>query len=226
MGAKAKTYSQTWAGAYRNPEGERKGEGKERLQEPKESRTPWEHGPQKSTRQGSQGLPETEEAITSLYGSVLGPLHVYYACVAWSSCGTPDSGSGRYLWLFACSWDPALPNGQPYLALTEFVPLLIVSCYVIWLISLGGLLSSEGKQKSGGGGNCSQDILYEIRINLKKEREHAKELCGKHSCGYYEHHEQEKIPDQGSEELSLWREEVLGCPTVGCNEWEVRDNVQ
>ena len=42
----------------------------------------------------------------SLYGSDLGPLHIWYGCVAWTSCETPSSGSGRYLWVFHLFYRP------------------------------------------------------------------------------------------------------------------------
>ena len=49
-----------------------------------------------SNHQGSLGLKETEPS-GSQYGSDLSPLHIYYGCVAWCSCGTPKSGSGGCL---------------------------------------------------------------------------------------------------------------------------------
>lgn len=70
-------------------------------------------------------------------------------------CGTPNSGSEGALDSFACSWYPFPPTGVlcPILIL-GFVPSFIVSFHAIfiWLISLGDLLISEGKQRRSGSG--------------------------------------------------------------------------
>ena len=57
---------------------------------------------------GSQRLKQQPH---SLHGSVLGPLHVCYSCVAWCFCETPNSGIGGVSDSFACSWDPFSTGG-------------------------------------------------------------------------------------------------------------------
>jgi len=54
---------------------------------------------------------------------------------------------------FASSWNPFPPAGllHPTL-LWEFVPGLTVNCYAVRLITLGGLLFSEEKQRRDGSG--------------------------------------------------------------------------
>lgn len=49
--------------------------------------------PIESTYLGSYGLTETELANMDPVGSELGPLHIPYGCVAWSSYGIPSNGS-------------------------------------------------------------------------------------------------------------------------------------
>jgi hypothetical protein len=50
----------------------------------------------------------------SLHGSNLGHLHICYGCVAWCSCGTPNSASGRAVSdSFTRLWDTFRPRGVP-----------------------------------------------------------------------------------------------------------------
>ena len=97
----------------------------------------------------------------------------WYGCVVWCSYGTSNSGSWGVSDSFACSWVALSSLYTKACAYSYCISL----CYV-WLISLGGLIFSEGKQRRsgrqgvGGGmdgrGGCGQDVLYE-RINLKKK---------------------------------------------------------
>jgi hypothetical protein len=53
----------------------------------------------------------------SLHGSNLGPLHICYSCIAWSTPVTPQSRSRDFPVSFACFWDPINPTGLPCTAL-------------------------------------------------------------------------------------------------------------
>jgi hypothetical protein len=80
-------------------------------------------------------------------------LFICYGCLAWSLCGTPDSGNGGVSDSFTCFWYPFPPTRlHRSFLIGGFVPYCILLCCV-QLVSLGGLLFSEGKwriSKSGG----------------------------------------------------------------------------
>jgi hypothetical protein len=67
-----------------------------------------------SSDQDSQRL---KKQSGNLCESDIGPLHTHFGCIAWCSCGTPNSGRGAVFDPFACFWDPFAPMGLPYLAL-------------------------------------------------------------------------------------------------------------
>lgn len=53
-----------------------------------------------STESQGQGLTGGLQRSGSLLGSDLDPLHICYCCIAWFSCGIPNSGTGGCLLLF------------------------------------------------------------------------------------------------------------------------------
>ena len=118
----------------------------------------------------------------SLHRYKLGPLLIDYSCIAYCSCGTPNSRSGRWKCLTLLSVFGTLPStGLPHPAVIwGFVPHhVVIRCTMFSWYPLGGLLFSEGKwRRSGSGregrsgagrsrerGNIGQDIMYERRIN-------------------------------------------------------------
>jgi hypothetical protein len=72
-------------------------EGSKTLQENPQNQLTWLTEPE----QGLQGLSWWQSGI--LYGSDLGPLHIYHGCVVWSSCVTSNSGRGLSLTLLLAS---------------------------------------------------------------------------------------------------------------------------
>jgi hypothetical protein len=48
-----------------------------------------------------------------LHGTDLGPPHICYSCVAWSSCSIPNSGSRDCLWLCCLPLGPFPHTGLP-----------------------------------------------------------------------------------------------------------------
>ena len=117
----------------------------------------------------------------SLQGSDLGPLYIYYGWVAWCSCRNLISGRrncptcGPFFY-----GRVALFSLDVLVCVWFYCSLLCCAC----LISLGGLLFSERRQKQrrvgsggeekegksvgrGGRGNCGQD---ERRIKTLKKR--------------------------------------------------------
>lgn len=122
-----------------------------------------------------------------LHGSALGPLHICYGCVPWCSCGTPNSASGRCLWLFCQLLGPfssywvALPSLDMRVTAWSYCILL---CHV-WLMSLGDLLFSGGEKRrkricEGGGngrgrgkGSCGWNVLYKRIINFQNFYKHT-----------------------------------------------------
>lgn len=102
--------------------------------------------------QGSQGLSETEANMTAPVWVRTRSSAYVWQLLAWSFCGTPNSGRGGGLWLFACSWDPFLPIGLlPSPLIWGYVPRLIYLVRHVQLIFLGVLLFSEWKRRGGSG---------------------------------------------------------------------------
>jgi hypothetical protein len=81
----------------------------EGLKEPEESRTPQEN----LQNQVTSGLRDwTANQPGSLHRTDLGPLHLCYSCVAWYSCGAPNSGSRGCHWLNCLPLGP-FPHTEP-----------------------------------------------------------------------------------------------------------------
>jgi hypothetical protein len=77
-------------------------------------------------------------------------------CVAWCSCGIPNSQTGGVSDSFAYSWSHFPPARLPLpLSIREYV--FHLNCNLlglVWFISLGGLMFSERRwRKSGSGEN-------------------------------------------------------------------------
>ena len=106
-----------------------------------------ERTPQEENIYESQRLKQLSQ---SLYVSDLGPLHICYCCIAWCTFGTPSSGSRGCFWCLCLLLVPFSSTWLPYLSLIwQYVCAFycILLCH-LWLISLGGLVLSEGKQKN------------------------------------------------------------------------------
>lgn len=149
-------------------------EGMEKIRE--------EHGPQKSTKQVSDGLTATEVASTRpawVCTYMLGLL----VWVLWDSVSLT----------LVCSWDCLLPIGLSCLA---SIPGLITLSHRIlfcpaWLLSLGDLLFSKmekegsgpegeavvgGAGRSGGKGNSGRDVVCERGIYFQLKKREKKRL--------------------------------------------------
>jgi hypothetical protein len=49
------------------------------------------HSPQNQLSRAHRSSQRLEQQAATLCGSELGPLHIPYVCVAWDSCGAPNS---------------------------------------------------------------------------------------------------------------------------------------
>lgn len=95
-------------------------------------------------------------------------------------CGTPNCGTESVLDLFACSWDSASCwVALPSISVSAFALSYIILFCWICLLSLTGLLFSEGRWmgsgytgegkwgracRSGRRKNCGREVLYERRM--------------------------------------------------------------
>jgi hypothetical protein len=125
-------------------------------------------------------------------GSDLDPLHRLYVCVAWYSCGVPNSGNGAVCDSFAWLWGLCSSIGLPHVVLMwEYVPGHTVVCYAVfgwcpWKVcsflrgsERGGSREKESwVEKSGGKEKCSWDAIYERTINKKWKKQSCDWLYG------------------------------------------------
>lgn len=113
--------------------------------------------------QGSYDLTEFEAHI--LHGLLLGSLHTFCGCLAWDSSLTSNSGSGMSM-----TFLPALGN---LLLLGCIIQLCCTHSYCIMLIhvqllSVGGLLFSEGKWKNIGSGGKGCVCMDDERVSWRE----------------------------------------------------------
>ena len=108
--------------------------------------------PRETTNTGSYWLTEKELTSGSLHRTDLGPLHRCYSCIAWSSCGTPNSESRDCLTL-ACL-ETFSSSGLPS-------PGLMTAIH-------GGLPFSEWEWRKRGWGRVERESG---RQGLREERE-------------------------------------------------------
>ena len=120
----------------------------------------------------------------ALYGTDLGPLYIYYGCVAQDSCRIPISGNRICPWLFSLTLEPF---SSYCLALSSLDVRICVWSYCrflcqIWVLSLEGLFS-EGKW---GGGESerkerkkrwSESCSHDERINRSRKKQTPQNLC-------------------------------------------------
>ena len=91
-----------------------------------------EENPEKQliwTHKGSQRLRIDNQ------GARMGPLHIGYNCVTWSTCETPNTESNGCLWLFCLLLESISPTGLPHpILIGEEEPGLTATWYTMAVI--------------------------------------------------------------------------------------------
>lgn len=111
--------------------GDFKEEEQRRLQEPYGSRAPQEI-PQSQLNLAHWGSQKLNQQSGSLHGSELGPLHICYGNLAWSSCGTSKGGSRA---VFACFCGP-FPQTVLPCPILKGMHLVLLQLGILYLIGV------------------------------------------------------------------------------------------